>query len=178
MGLTPSERTEFAMAERTTLPRARARLGALGEYLRRHAFFAPLSHHVQIRHKAGKSRPLEKGLAALVGLRCGAKTIVQSHVTVRGDPAVHRACGRKGGAGHSTIARTFQAGTPQPGQHLEHVAGYDLERYGHPPATAFASASCGSRSSSPPCPRGPKPRAVNAPGGGGGGARRGGRADA
>src|SRR5215475_14142659 len=90
-----------------------SRLGTLGEYLRRHAFVAPLYQHVQIRQKTIKYRPVEKLLDALVGILCGAKTIAQSNVTVRGDAALQRAFGRKGGADQSTIARTLQAGPPQ-----------------------------------------------------------------
>jgi hypothetical protein len=54
MGLTPSQRKEFAMAESTTLHSARASLCALGEYLRRHAVFVPLYHHVTIPPKTLK----------------------------------------------------------------------------------------------------------------------------
>jgi hypothetical protein len=56
MGLTPSKKKEFAMAERTTRHSARASLCALEEYLRRHAFFVPLYHHVVVyRYLADKS---------------------------------------------------------------------------------------------------------------------------
>jgi Transposase DDE domain group 1 len=121
------------MAESTTLHSARASLCALGEYLRRHAFFAPLYQHVQIPQKTIKYRPVDKLLDALVGMLCGAKTIAQSNVTVRVDPAVQRAFGRKGCADQSTIARTLQAGTPQTVQQLEAVSWYYLKRYGHTP---------------------------------------------
>jgi hypothetical protein len=137
MGLTPSKRKEFAMAESTTLHSARASLCALGEYLRRHAFFAPLHQHVRIPQKTIKYRPVEKLLDALVGMLCGAKTIAQSNVTVRVDPAVQRAFGRKGCADQSTIARTLQAGTPQTVQQLEQVSWYYLKRYGHTPRHRF-----------------------------------------
>src|SRR5215475_15500572 len=122
MGFAPAERKEFAMAQTTTRHSARASLCALGEYLRRHAFFAPLHHHVQIPQKTVTYRPVEKLLDALVGMLCGAKTIAQSNVTVRVDPAVQRAFGRKGCAEQSTIARTLQAGTPQTVQQLEHIS--------------------------------------------------------
>jgi hypothetical protein len=119
------------MAQATTLHSARASLCALGEYLRRHAFFAPLHQHVKVPQKTIKYRPVEKLLDALVGMLCGAKTIAQSNVTVRVDPAVHRAFGRKGCADQSTIARTLQAGTPATVQQLEQVSWYYLKRYGH-----------------------------------------------
>lgn len=121
------------MTKSTTLHSARASLCALGEYLRRHAFFAPLYHHGQIAQKTIKYRPVDKLLDALMGMRCGAKTIAQSNVTVRVDPAVHRAFGRKGGADQSTMARTLQAGTPQTVKQLEQVAWCYLKRYGHTP---------------------------------------------
>jgi hypothetical protein len=125
------------MAESTTLHSARASLCALGEYLRRHAFFAPLQHHITIPQKTIKYRPVEKLLDALVGMLCGAKTIAQSNVTVRVDPAGQRAFGRKGCADHSTIARTLQAGTPQTVEQLAQVSWYYLKRYGHTPRHRF-----------------------------------------
>jgi Transposase DDE domain group 1 len=125
------------MAQTTTLHSARASLCALGEYLRRHAFFTPLHQHVKIPQKTIKYRPVDKLLDALVGMLCGAKTIAQSNVTVRVDPAVQRAFGRKGCADQSTIARTLQAGTPETVQQLEQVAWYYLKRYGHTPRHRF-----------------------------------------
>src|SRR5215831_19782267 len=125
------------MAQATTLPSARASLCAVGEYLRRHCFFAPLQAQVKLPQQTVKYRPVEKLLDALVGMRCGAKTIAQSNVTVRVDPAVQRAFGRKGCADQSTIARTLQAGTPQTVQHLEGVSWYYLKRYGHTPRHRF-----------------------------------------
>ena len=125
------------MAQATTLHSARASLCALGEYLRRHAFFAPLSQHVQIPQKTIKYRPVEKLLDALVGMLCGAKTIAQSNVTVRVDAALQRAFGRTGCADQSTIARTLQAGTSQTVQQLEEVAWYYLKRHGHTPRHRF-----------------------------------------
>jgi hypothetical protein len=125
------------MAESTTLHSARASLCALGEYLRRRAFFAPLYHHVQIPQKTIKYRPVEKLLDALVGMLCGAKTSAQSKVTIRTDPAGQRAFGHKGCADQSTSARTLQAGTPQSVQQLEEVSWYYLKRYGHTPRHRF-----------------------------------------
>jgi Transposase DDE domain group 1 len=125
------------MAKSTTLYSARASLCALGDYLRRHAFFVPLYQHVQIPQKTVQYRPVDKLLDALVGMLCGAKTIAQSNVTVRVDPAVQQAFGRKGCADQSTIARTLQAGTPQTVQQLEQVSWYYLKRYGHTPRHRF-----------------------------------------
>src|SRR5262245_13722087 len=156
MGLTPSARKEFAMAQATTLHSARASLCALGEYLRRHAFFAPLYHHVQIPQQTSKYRPVEKLLDALVGMLCGAKTIAQSNVTVRVDAARQRVFGRKGCADHSIIARSLQAGTPQTVQQLEEVSWYDLKRHGHTPRHRFRERQLGVDIDLTPLPAGAK----------------------
>jgi hypothetical protein len=63
------------MRKHTTMTTGRASLCALGEYLRRHCFFAPLREQVQIPQKTVRYRPIEKLLDALGGIRCGAKTI-------------------------------------------------------------------------------------------------------
>jgi len=60
------------MPKQTTMTTGRASLCALGEYLRRHCFFAPLREHVQIRQKTVRyrmqsswsSRPLSRGAGA------------------------------------------------------------------------------------------------------------------
>jgi hypothetical protein len=87
--------------------------------------------------KTIKYRPVDKLLDALLGMWCGAKTIAQSHVTVRVEAARQRALGRTGCADHSTIARTLQAGTPQSVEQLEEVSWAYLKRYGHPPRHRF-----------------------------------------
>jgi hypothetical protein len=143
MGLPPSERKEFARAQATTLHSARASLCALGEYWRRHAVFAPLYQHVQIPQKTIKYRPVDKLLEALVGMLCGAKTIAQSNVTVRVDPAVQRAFGRKGCADQSTIARTLQASPPRPWSNWNRSPGIISSGTATPRATACGSAYCG-----------------------------------
>jgi Transposase DDE domain group 1 len=125
------------MAKAITVQSARASLCALGEYLRRHAFFVPLYQHVQIPQKTVQYRPVDKLLDALVGMLCGAKTIAQSNVTVRVDPAVQQAFGRKGCADQSTIARTLQAGTAQTVEQLEQISWYYLKRHGHTPRHRF-----------------------------------------
>ena len=63
--------------------------------------------------KTVRYRPIDKVLDALGGILCGAKTIAQSNVTIRTDPAVQRAFGRTGCADQSTIARTLRACTPE-----------------------------------------------------------------
>ena len=101
------------MHKDTTMTTGRASLCALGEYLRRHCFFAPLWEQVQVPQKTVRYRPIEKVLDGLLGILCGAKTISQSNGTIRLDPAVQRAFGRTGCAEQSTIARTLQACTAE-----------------------------------------------------------------
>jgi hypothetical protein len=126
------------MAKDITMPTSRASLCALGEYLKRHCFFAPLREQGQIPQKTVRYRPVDKVLDGLLGILCGAKTISQSHGTIRGDPAVHRAFGRTGCAEQSTIARTLQARTAATVDQLRRVSWYYLKRYGQPPHHRFA----------------------------------------
>ena len=125
------------MAKSTILHTGRASLCALGEYLRRRCFFAPLREQVTVPQKTVWYRPIDKVLDALVGILCGAKTIAQSNVTLRTDPAVQRAFGRTGCADQSTIARTLRACTPENVAQLEQVSWYYLKRYGAPPHHRF-----------------------------------------
>jgi hypothetical protein len=83
-------------------------------------------------------RPIDKVLDGLLGLLCGAKTISQSNVTIRVDPAVQRAFGRTGCAEQSTIARTLQASTAETVAQLERVSWYYLKCYGQTPHHRFA----------------------------------------
>ena len=72
-----------------------------------------MREQVQVPQKTVRHRPIDKVLDGLLGILCGAKTISQSHGTMRLDPAVQRACGRTGCAEQSTIARTLQACTAE-----------------------------------------------------------------
>jgi hypothetical protein len=126
------------MHKDTTMTTGRASLCALGEYLRRQCFFAPLREQVQLSQKTVRYRPIEKVLDGLLGILCGAKTIAQSNVTIRLDPAVQRAFGRTGCAEQSTIARTMQASTPETVAQLSRVSWYYLKRYGQTPHHRFA----------------------------------------
>jgi hypothetical protein len=81
---------------------------------------------------------MDKVLDALVGILCGAKTIAQSNVTIRTDPAVQRAFGRTACADQSTIARTLRACTGENVAQLERVSWYYLKRYGATPHHRFA----------------------------------------
>src|SRR5215813_15115065 len=73
----------------------------------------------------------------LVGILCGAKTIAQSNVTIRTDPAVQRAFGRQGCAEQSTIARTLRACTAENVVQFQKVSWYYLKRYGATPRHRF-----------------------------------------
>ena len=112
------------MAKDITMTTSRASLCALGEYLKRHCFFAPLREQVQIPQKAVRYRPSDKLLDGLLGILCGAKTISQSNITIRVDPAVQQAFGRTGCAEQSTIARTLQASTAETVDQLSQVSWY------------------------------------------------------
>jgi hypothetical protein len=122
---------------------SRASLCALGEYLKRHCFFAPLQEQVQIPQKTVRYRPIEKVLDGLLGTLCGAKTISQSNSTIRIAPAVQRACGRTGCAEQATIARTLQASTAETVAQLSRVSWYYLKRYGQTPHHRFAERRLG-----------------------------------
>jgi len=126
------------MTKSTILHTGRASLCALGEYLRRRCFFAPLREQVKMPQKTVRYCPIDKILDALVGILCGAKTIAQSNVTIRTDPAVQRAFGRTGCADQSTIARTLRACTADTIAQLERVSWYDLKRYGATPHHRFS----------------------------------------
>jgi hypothetical protein len=126
------------MHKHTTMTTSRASLCALGEYLRRHCFFAPLREQVKILQKQVRYRPIEKILDGLLGMLCGAKTIAQSNGTIRLDPAVQRAFGRTGCAEQSTIARTLKACTAETVDQFERVSWYYLKRYGQTPHHRYA----------------------------------------
>src|SRR5436309_6261552 len=126
------------MSKDSTMTTGRASLCALGEYLKRHCFFAPAREQVQIPQKTVRYRPMDKLLDGLLGILCGAKTISQSNVTIRVDPAVQRAFGRTGCAEQSTIARALQASTAETVAQLSRVSWYYLKRYGQTPHHRFA----------------------------------------
>jgi Transposase DDE domain group 1 len=126
------------MRQHTTMTTGRASLCALGEYLRRHCFFAPVREQVRIPQKMVRYRPVDKLLDGLLGILCGAKPISQSHGTIRVDPAVQRAFGRTGGAEQSTMARTLQACTAEAVAQCERISWYSLKRYGQTPHHRFA----------------------------------------
>jgi hypothetical protein len=126
------------MAKDITMTTSRASLCALGEYLKRHCFFASLQEQVQIPQKTVWYRPIDTVLDGLLGILCGAKTIAQSNSTIRVDPAVQQAFGRTGCAEQSTIARTLQASTAETVDRLDRVSWYYLKRYGQTPLHRFA----------------------------------------
>jgi hypothetical protein len=163
------------MAKDIMMPTSRASLCALGEYLRRHCFFAPLREQVKIPQKTVMYRPIDKVLDGLLGLLCGAKTIAQSHVTIRIDPAVQRAFGRTSCAEQSTIARTLQASTPETVAQLSRVSWYYLKRYGQTPHHRFAERLLWVDVDVTPLPIGAQAEAVSAPGWGATAAKRAGK---
>src|ERR1044072_4248896 len=128
------------MHQHTTMTTGRASLCALGEYLRRHCFFAPVREQVQIRQKMVRYRPIDKLLDALSGILCGAKTIAQNNVTIRTDRAVQRAFGRSGCAEQDTLARTLRACTTENVVQFQKVSWYYLKRYGMTPHHRFHDA--------------------------------------
>jgi hypothetical protein len=134
----------------------RASLCALGEYLRRHCFFAPLREQVTIPQKTVRHRPLDQLRDGLLGILCGAKTIAQSKSTIRLDPAGQRACGRTGCAEQATMARPLQASTAETVDPLERVSGYDLQRHGQTPPQRFAERRLWVAVEVPPLPMGAK----------------------
>ncbi|SRR6266568_556465 len=144
------------MSKATTMTSARASLCALGEYLRRRCFFAPLQEQVKIAQKVVKYRPIDKLLDGLLGMLCGAKTIAHSNVTIKVDPAVQRAFGRKGCADQSTIARTLHACTAENVAQLERVSRYYLARYGATPRHPFHEERLWVDADVTPMPIGPK----------------------
>jgi len=144
------------MRKHTMMTTGRASLCALGEYLRRHCFFAPLREQVQIPQKTVRYRPADKLLDALGGILCGAKTIAQNNVTMRTDRAVQRALGRTGCAEQSTIARTLRACTTENVTQLEKVSWYYLKRYGVTPHHRFHDTQLWVDIDLPPMPIGAK----------------------
>src|SRR5919197_407749 len=144
------------MRKHTTMPTRRASLCALGEYLKRHCFFAPVREQVQVPQKTVRYRPVDKLLDGLLGILCGAKTIAQSNVTMRVDSAVQRAFGRRGCAEQSTIARTLQACTAENVAQLERVSTYYLKRYGVTPRHPFHQELLWVDADVTPLPIGPK----------------------
>jgi hypothetical protein len=126
------------MSKDITMTTSRASLCALGEYLKRHCFFAPWREQGQIPQKTVRYRPIDKLLDGLWGILCGAKTLSQSTPTIRVDPAGQRAFGRTGCAEQSTIARTWQASTAEPVAHLSQVSWYYLKHYGQTPHHRYA----------------------------------------
>jgi hypothetical protein len=117
---------------------SRASLCALGEYRKRHCVFAPLREQVQIPQKTVRYRAVDKLLNGLLGILCGAKTMSQSNITIRIDPAVQRAFGRTGGAAPSAMARPWQARPATTVDQLRQVSWYYLKRYGQTPHHRFA----------------------------------------
>jgi hypothetical protein len=108
------------MAEHSTEQRKRcwyesghASLCALGVYLRRIKFFAPLEEGVHLRQKCRKYTAVQKLEMVLVGLLAGAKAVSHTDRTVRVDPALCAAFGLPGCAEQSVLADTLNAATAE-----------------------------------------------------------------
>src|SRR5262252_2007023 len=140
MGNIPLQTRSSLMPKDSMMTTSHASLCALGEYLKRQCFFAPLREQVEVPQKTVRYRPIDKVLDGLLGILCGAKTISQSNGTIRLDPAVQRAFGRTGCAEQSAIARTLQASTAQTVEQLRRVSWYYLKRYGQTPAPSIRGA--------------------------------------
>src|SRR5215470_5229208 len=138
MGSIPLRKRSSLMPKDSMMTTSRASLCALGEYLKRQCFFAPLREQVEVPQKTVRYRPIDKLLDGLLGILCGAKTISQSNGTIRLDPAVQRAFGRTGCAEQSTIARTLQASTGETVDQCDRISWYDLKRYGQTPHHRYA----------------------------------------
>ena len=147
----------------TTLTSARASLCALGEYLRRRCFFAPLQEQVKMEQRVVTYCPIEKLLDGLLRMRCGAKAIAHSHVTIKVAPAVQQAFGRKGCADQATIARTLHAWTAENIAQLGRVSWYYLTCDGLTPHHLFHEEWWWVDADVPPCPWGRRRKAVSAP---------------
>src|SRR5215813_525709 len=78
MGNIPLRKRSSLMPKDSTMTTGRASLCALGEYLKRQCFFAPLREQVEVPQKMVRYRPIDKLLDGLLGILCGAKTISHS----------------------------------------------------------------------------------------------------
>src|SRR2546427_2119600 len=97
--------------ERKWYDSSHASLCALGAYLRRIQFFAPLEREVHIQQKTLKYTPLEKLQMVWVSLLAGAKAVAHSGLTLRVDRALQVAFGLPGCAEQSVLADTLDAAT-------------------------------------------------------------------
>ena len=129
------------MPKSPMLHTGRASLCALGAYLRRRGVFAPLREPVTVPQQTVRYRPIDQGLDAVLGMRCGAKTIAQSHGTIHTAPAVQRAFGRMGCAEPSTRARPLHACTAEHVAQRERGSWYSRTRYGVTPPPALRRAA-------------------------------------
>jgi hypothetical protein len=136
------EGKQIPAGERKWYDSSHASLCALGAYLRRSQFFAPLEAEVHIRQKTLQYTPLQKLEMLFVSLLAGAKAVAHSGLTLRVDRALQVAFGLPGCAEQSVLADTLDAATDadvaalrracdtlfrQYSQTLRHVR-HDLER--------------------------------------------------
>ncbi len=87
-------------------------LVALGFYVRQHDLLAPWRSRLQFAAPTHCAVPVEALLDLLVGLLAGCEVVAQVNTTIRPDPLLAQAWGRKRFAEQSTIARTLDACGP------------------------------------------------------------------
>jgi hypothetical protein len=97
--------------ERKWYDSSHASLCALGAYLCRSQFFAPLETEVHIRQKTLRYTPLQKLEMLFVSLLAGAKAVAHTGLTLRVDRALQVAFGLPGCAEQSVLADTLDAAT-------------------------------------------------------------------
>jgi hypothetical protein len=90
---------------------AHASLCLLGAHLRRTGFFEPLEQEVKLHQKVRQYTPVQQLEMVFVSLLAGAKTIYQTGMTLRVDPALQAAFGLPGCAEQSVLAETLDAAT-------------------------------------------------------------------
>src|SRR5438874_5630998 len=105
------EGKQIRTPERKWYDSSHASLCALGAYLQRRQFFAPLEAEVHIHQKTLRYTPLQKLEMLFVSLLAGAKAVAHSGLTLRLDRALQVAFGLPGCAEQSVIADTLDAAT-------------------------------------------------------------------
>jgi hypothetical protein len=90
-----------------------APLAAIGVYLRRRDFFAPLREQVHLDMQTREHSPHDKLLDCLVSILAGCTSIAEINTRIRPDIALAQAWGREQFADQSSVARVLDAFTPE-----------------------------------------------------------------
>lgn len=90
-----------------------APLAAIGAYLRRRDFFAPLREQVHLNMQTREHSPHDKLLDCLVSILAGCTSIAEINTRIRPDIALAQAWGREQFADQSLVARVLDAFTPE-----------------------------------------------------------------